>query len=835
MPIKKNNPGCPCCECLIYQTAFASAAVLADDWTTSGTVSIVSGELQITTAGATAILDTVHPQYPYPPRLSVQVKGGSSAELRLFLSYSAGGTDGIVIELRPAADGCGELDIYQISSSSETLLSGTHGVPGLVNNEWHHVAACYDPRDGAISVVVHTADDRYTTITATISGHTYGEYAGLGTGATHSGTGYFDSFLFERLWYYGDAEQDDWGVYGAGYYYDQTIIECSPCNAWGTCEWISADFSHADNICEWSGATSDWTITSNWITADGTGTGISLILHKTAYPWDDRTTALSGNYLGIIDETQNAYTFEMDHYHRIAVTITFIATAGSVLYGVICAVDRDNYIAAKVIVGDAASDYCGTIQLISVASGVSTDISDVHVVRGLVSGTTWVLQLSYYDGLVAAQIGDHGYGSRLGIQLQAEATYGPYVGLGADDYTVYVTEFDAGCRQLIETCQLDSGDFDWDATTWQTCVWDLLSGSWPTRDASDQLVVDADTAMQFQNPVPIPYRDAHKVQLTAAIKTSAQDDTAVGIIFGSDLGGDNYYLAEVNYAAAGSTLTIYQVNSGSRTQLTTSSSGLPYPFTMTACAAGGRLYAAVTSGAILEADGDSYGGYTGFTGSVPAGASSGDLVVTQFTTHRIGAGLNAWSTHWVYLCTGCRGTTLAACLYCADTTISDQYQLTASGFEGGQCSNDTGEWCDIDRTVIADAYQACAAAHTYEPDPQPTCTVSVSGFSFSRSLTSITYTVYFTAAGGGQVRIHGLVTLSASPYSIVQYQFAKDVDAPLDCQALSAVELDLVGMNIYNTDSPLPCWPGYDEYLDLLYGTSNGRDTSGVKMYVTSL
>lgn len=821
MPHKQNNPGCPCCVCFIASASFASGV----DWTLSGKSSIASNQLTITGAGDSAIFTTPHPQYPYPPRIIARVKGTADSEVRVLLSQSV--SDSLIVELRPG-DGCGFLYLYQESTG---LLAGAYYIPGAAVDQWHWIYACYDPRNGSFTANVRTYDGRFTEVSTTVPSHTYGEYTGFETGPTHSGTMYANKLEFWRLWYYGDGDQDDWDAY----YFSDPITECETCQS-DNCAYIDADFDDADSICEWTGATSDWTIAGSALGTDGSGADNSIILHRAAYTRDYRTDPLRGNYLQIGTGTQNDYTFDVDHYHRVTLTITFTASYGSTFYGIICATDADNYTAVEVTVGDAASEYCGTVKLISVVSGVATDISDEHVVPYLLSGITHILQINYYDGYVVAQIGDRTFG--YGIQMRAEATYGVYVGLGATGDNVTVTEFEAGCRQIIESCQLDSDTFDYDATQWRTCKWSKLSGTWPTRDANDQLVVDADVSLLFNNPAPVPYREAHRAVLTGAIAPGAQDNTTVSLIFGSDSSGTDYYQAELLFAAVGNTLTLYRVNSGTPTQLSQVATAIPYPFHLTACCAGAKVYAAVTSGGSTEADGYSYGGYCGITADVQVGHVSGDLLLVTFATYRIHAGLNNWDEFWLITCQGCGP--LPACSMCSTGSISAQYQLTTVGFSPEHCTEICSE---INQTVIADSSgpfpgPTCTAAYGHLPDPAIYCESAAYGVVASRS-SSITYGLTFGTVPSGLL-IRGSVAVNLSPSSSIVYNFERIVDQPYDCESMYLVELPLVSMQNNGVNAPLagvypdwPCWPGYDEWLAFFLGNDPGTDAC--KMYVSSL
>jgi len=557
-----------CCECLIYTTSFPASEL--DNWTVTGSAAVASSALELTSAGALAILDTVHPQYPYPPRTIVKVKGGSSAELRVLLSYTAAGTDGIVIELRPGSAGCGELDIYQLSSSSESLISGTHGIPGMVADEWHDVSACYDPRDDSITVRITTADGRYSTISATISNHTYGESTGLATGATHSGTAYFDSFSFWRLWYYGDKEQDDWD----GVYYGTDVTECSSCTAPG-CVSIDADFTDADNLCEWDTPGSDWEIDETNLVLRSLAA--HTLLHNLAKPAADENV--------------------QELYMRFKV-----ASAGDTVEGIVCASDTSNYLACQVQVGMGTAETIGIVKLVD---GSGTALSDEHKVNKVEAGNWYNLYVIYdADGYLTGWLwGDGGTTPDQSYQAawcvvesnSGQSCSGEYSGVSATASGTEIQTFKTywcfqlptpGCAQWRDSTPDQYGDNGSSLDD----NWEKIDGNDPTiisRPASSDLT-DAEWAagtsgiLLSKDPVQPSVEDDYFLQASFNDEAYEANGTfsagaVVGLVFGSDETGDNYYLAELAigggdvWPGAGGAyynqLSLYQVNSGSKTLL----------------------------------------------------------------------------------------------------------------------------------------------------------------------------------------------------------------------------------------------------------------------------
>lgn len=803
---------CCCNDCLIYRTLFSDATSLTD-WTISGASGVVDGALELTGTDNVATYNTAHPQYPYPPYVQTRVKGGTDSAIRVLVSWS--GSDGLIVELRPG-DGCGELELIQVASGVETILDGsTYGVPGAVVDEWHSITACYDPRTGVFHVTIVNEDSRGTTYHTTVTSHTDGEYAGLGTGPTHVGTAYFENFRWYRLWYYGDLVQDDYNAY-------TVVTECFECGPGNRCDWIDASFESDDDLCEWTGATADWSTGvgaagGRILGTDGSGADNSVILHRTAYPWDDRTGDISGNVLGVTAQTEDAWTFDFDHYHRVLLTIDFMAPlAGATLYGIICATDDENFTAAKVIVGNSATEYCGTIQLFSVASGVYTAIGPQHTVVGLVSGEQWTLQLNYFDGYVMAQIGDHGTYLR-GIQIREESGYGPYVGLAATGGYVYVSEFKAGCRAIVESCGLASDQFAFDTTAWRTCYWNKLSGYWPTRDSFGDIVIDDDVNMVMLNPVPATYYASHNVRITGVLRSTAPVDTAFAITFGGDGTGDNYFKAELKLQtpATSSTLTLYKIEGGVSTQLDQDTLTIPSQIILTACFVNGTIYVVVYGSVGVEATGTPFGGYAGIVGEVQSGHTTRDLYVSTFSTSRIHAGLNSWDEFFNTTCSPC-GPPPSPCAACESGLASGSYQLTVVGIGAGSCSS---AFCDIDRTVVA-AMTGCYGTYAYYPDPQPTCTLGV----FSITLEKVAYGVNFLSYSGDLYIQAQIVMYATNPLigSFAIFQFGKIIDSadlPYDCENMTAVELDFVG---FSGGIGYPCFPA-------------SSPAPSVKVYVSSI
>jgi len=600
-----------CCTCLLYSTRFPTSSVL-DDWT--GTGSIVSEELQLTGTSTTILYDTPHPQYPYPPRVIVNVKGGANSELRVLFSWSA--NYGFVAELSPDSE-CGSLALYQVIAGVESeMLESPFVIPGASVDQWHRISACYDPRNDGVTVVVLADDGQKTTVRATAdTAHVDGEYAGLGTGATHTGTAYFDNFAFWRLWYYGDGEQDDYDE-------ETDVIECSPC-APGDCAWIDAQFESSADLCAWQSPGSDWSITTS---DDGYGVlqadiDSGVLLHQVAYP----------------DNPEWVYD---DKYQELLIWFR-APDENQAIRAVICAEDTSNYLAAEVTVAIDDDHTCGKLRLLQVSGGSESVISREHIIPTIVEDTWYYLYVRYdgYRAEVSAQVYDGNeafdfYATQLGhaASTGAIACDGDYVGVGVASAAAYgsgsgiqVGTFLAlTCTDYEYPCFAMNGgygQFARNATLTLSDDWELISGTEPTlyytaiyADYVVKWTTGQSGMILCQDPAPYDIED----QYTGS--TNIWGAYGIGVVFNSDATGDNYLLAEFASGVTGWALSLYEVNSGVRTLLDSTESSVTLGgeygttfWTIRFCWDNGTAYAHLEDATVWRGGLTKYGPYHGLS------------------------------------------------------------------------------------------------------------------------------------------------------------------------------------------------------------------------------
>jgi len=213
---------------------------------------------EVTGTSETAIGDDVLPQNPYPADLYLTVKGGSGAEIELYVSWGA--TEGLVVLIEPGTPFSthGTVTFYQRDG---TRISEAMHFEGLVVDQWHETRVCYNPRTHNMTFYVKPYGESqwlhgpfYTP-----TDHTVGSKAGFGVGSGHTGTAYFKDYKLYPLWYCGDGTPDcEVEVDGAL----PAITYCSVCMPW-TCYIQSPTYD-----AYWDEVSGTWTYT--------TGTGYGL-------------------------------------------------------------------------------------------------------------------------------------------------------------------------------------------------------------------------------------------------------------------------------------------------------------------------------------------------------------------------------------------------------------------------------------------------------------------------------------------------------------------------------------------------------------------------------
>jgi len=722
MAFKKHNPGCPCCDCVIFSTGFSGDD--CDEFSLfdgAGYTCDGSGILSISDADVKVLANTPHPFSPYPQRLVAKVAGDDGSEIRLLLVVDEAADTGLIVEYRPgsASDPCGELRLFSWNGATETLLSGPLKVPYAEPDAQVDLGGCYDEDEEDLMGWIEFTVDGETEVRflqSTIA-WTAGESAGFGTGPTHTGTAEFDSFNLETQYYWEDGDDP---------YYD-TPQYCDPCG--GTCDWaiLRAGGDANDFACQWQGDTTNWTLGASGLT---TTTGASAITHRHPYPHDWK----GGTWY---------------RWHEVRCDIQADTNGRVVRLLAASDADGDNCVAVEVTFGQGTNNECGDVRLIKIVGGSVTAISPTHRIAALPKDQVVTVRLEYQNGSVVAQVGnvitqegtDDGHVvsivgpspnpavRQLRNETGGQPYGGPYVGLAVagGSGTAEFASFKAGCDPIPRRCDMEVDEFDFDSGNWEQCPWTLVSGSWPTRALSGsdyQLNFTSAGKLLHLNPAQEEVQD--KYWSSVQFEKLAVNNQSIALLWGADNAAANACKAELvrAYPTYNSYFRLYDSTGGVINTVT--GAHLLDGMEIRGCVDGKALGGHLMDVAGYEIDSITTGGATGavdgFSG-MEVNPATGTITVNKLHTRR-GTGTDSGE-----VCSRCY--TECGCCYAGQLPYELLVELEGSAgtaYLGGWPPHSSCICTDLNRGyyVYPDATQSdCLRIGEYSPPSCPSTTIGL--------------------------------------------------------------------------------------------------------------